>query len=74
MLNIWYELNSQRNPFVGRRAAADVPGDPVAHCPVAGATRTSVRGPGIKCDGQRRLRRALMKANQRSPPPEAGYS
>ena len=22
MLNIWYELNSQRNPFVGRRAAA----------------------------------------------------
>jgi hypothetical protein len=27
------------------------------------------RGPGIKCDWQRRLRRALMKANRRSPPP-----
>jgi Transposase DDE domain group 1 len=43
----------------------DVPGDPVAHCPVAGDARTSVRGPGIKCDGQRRLSCALMTANQR---------
>jgi Transposase DDE domain group 1 len=29
----------------------DLPGDPVAHRPVAGDTRTSGRGPGIKCDG-----------------------
>ena len=29
----------------------------------------AVRGPGIKYDGQRRLRCALMKANQRSPTP-----
>jgi len=51
-----------------RRARADVPADPVTHCAIAGA-RTSVRGPRIKCNGQRRLRRALMKANQRVPAP-----
>jgi hypothetical protein len=33
------------------------------------AARTSVRGPGIKCNGQRRLRCGLMKANQRVPAP-----
>ena len=37
-------------------------------------TDPAIRGavsflPGIKCDGQRRLWCALMKANQRSPPP-----
>jgi Transposase DDE domain group 1 len=32
-------------------AAADVPGDPVAHCPVAGDARTSVRGPGSIATG-----------------------
>jgi hypothetical protein len=46
----------------------DVPADPVTHCAIAGA-RTSVRGPGIKCNGQRRLRCGLMKANQRVPAP-----
>jgi len=51
-----------------RRATADVPADPVTHCAIAGA-RTSVRGPRIKCNGQRRLRCALMKANQRVPAP-----
>jgi len=51
-----------------RRATADVPADPVTHCAIAGA-RTSVRGPGIKCNGQRRLRCGLMKANQRVPAP-----
>ena len=50
------------------RATADVPADPVTHCAIAGA-RTSVRGPGIKCNGQRRLRCGLMKANQRVPAP-----
>ena len=51
-----------------RRATADVLADPVTHCAIAGA-RTSVRGPAIKCNGQRRLRCGLMKANQRVPAP-----
>jgi hypothetical protein len=44
-------------------------GYPLADRPAAGATRTSVKGPRIKCDGQGRKRRASMKARQRAPAP-----
>jgi len=43
--------------------------NPLAHCPVAGATRTSMKRPRIKFDGQERQRRASMKAKQRAPAP-----
>jgi len=47
----------------GRSATTDVQRNPHVHCPVAGATRTSVKGPRI------RERRASMKAIQRAPAP-----
>ena len=53
----------------GRSATTDVQRNPHTHCPVAGATRSSVKPPRDQMDGQRRQRRALMKTNQRAPDP-----
>jgi hypothetical protein len=52
-----------------RGICTDVQRNSHAHCPVAGATRTSMKRPRIKFDGQERQRRASMKAKQRAPAP-----
>src|SRR5580692_6165239 len=49
----------------GRGATTDVPGNPVADRPVAGAARASMRSAGIRCDKRRQQKCASKQAKLR---------